>query len=163
MNSHCEDLYLEAEQAIRNSDYVTAKRNYDEILQEEPTSACAHNSLGWLYKTQFDDYIKAEKHYKAAIRYEPNYPHPYWHLADLYSELERWDDLLKLLQQCLTIPVLDKSILYNRFGIMEELSGNFAAARNHYTRSLLFCLNNEKLEDYKKDLERCDYKMGLNK
>lgn len=161
MNTHTEELYLEAEQAIKNNDFITAKRNYEEMLQEEPTNACAHNSLGWLYKTQFDEYVKAENHYNAAIKYEPNYPHSYWNLAYLYTDLERWDDLRKLMNGCLSVSSVDKSSIHNRLAIMEELIGNFEVAKEHYESAIYLCVNNDKIEEYKKDIERCSFKLEL--
>jgi tetratricopeptide (TPR) repeat protein len=63
MNANSEELYLEAEADIKNNHYAEAFKKYESILYEEPDSAQAHNSMGWLYKTQFDDYAKAENHF----------------------------------------------------------------------------------------------------
>ena len=63
MHSKMEELYLEAEADIRNNSYVEAFRKYETILYEEPGNAPTLNSLGWLYKTQIEDYKKAEKFY----------------------------------------------------------------------------------------------------
>ena len=54
MNANSEELYLEAEADIKNNNYAEAFKKYESILYEEPDSAPAHNSMGWLYKTQFD-------------------------------------------------------------------------------------------------------------
>src|SRR5436190_15924560 len=119
MNSHIEDLYLEAENAIKNSNFIEAKHNYEAILLEDPQCAYAHNSLGWIYKTQFDDYAVAENHYRAGIKYNPHYPHSYWNLAFLLTDLERYNELEELMIQCLTVPTIDKALVYNRFGMIE--------------------------------------------
>ena len=66
MNANSEELYLEAEADIKNNNYAEAFKKYESILYEEPDSAPAHNSMGWLYKTQFDDYAKAENHFSTA-------------------------------------------------------------------------------------------------
>ena len=63
MNTNMEELYLEAEADIKNNNYAEAFKKYESILYDEPSSAPAHNSLGWLYKTQLDDYGKAENHF----------------------------------------------------------------------------------------------------
>ncbi len=161
MNAQSEELYLEAENAIKNNDFVSAKRNFEEILQDDPTNACTHNSLGWLYKTQFDDYKTAENHYRAAIRYAPDYPHAYWNLVYLLTDLERWDELKDLLNQCIKIPTIDKSLVYCRLGIMDELKEQFEKAIKHYQKGILLCINDERLEELKKNMDRCEFKMTL--
>ena len=70
MTTKVEQLYLEAEADIRNSNYHEAFEKYETILYEEPGYAPAHNSMGWIYKNQFDNYAKAENHSKASIQAE---------------------------------------------------------------------------------------------
>ena len=81
MNTNSEELYLEAEADIKNNHYADAFKKYESILYDEPDSAPAHNSLGWLYKTQFDDYAKAENHFLTAIRCDPSTRTPIFILA----------------------------------------------------------------------------------
>jgi tetratricopeptide (TPR) repeat protein len=71
MNSQQVEIYLEAENDVINKNYVEAFRKYESILFDEPGNAATHNSLGWIYKTQMDDYANAENHYKAAINGDP--------------------------------------------------------------------------------------------
>jgi len=108
MNTRTEELYLEAEADIRNSNFHEAFRKYEEILYEEPDYAPAHNSLGWIYKTQFENFQKAEVHFKAAIASDPLYPHPYFHMASILVELERFEELREFLDRCLGIRTLEK-------------------------------------------------------
>src|SRR6187549_1297302 len=95
MTTRTEELFLEAEADIRNSNYPEAFQKYEDILYEEPGYAPAHNSIGWIFKTQFDNYKKAELHFHAAIKADPNYPHPYFHLASLLLDQERFAELEK--------------------------------------------------------------------
>jgi tetratricopeptide (TPR) repeat protein len=120
MTSKAEEMYLEAEADIRNSNYHDAFQKHESIIYEEPDFAPAHNSIGWLYKTQFDSYDKAEMHFKAAMKSDPLYPHPYFHLATLYIDLERLDDLKKHLERCLKIVTVEKAWIYYRYGMIEE-------------------------------------------
>ena len=86
MTTNSEELYLEAEADIKNNNYSEAFKKYESILYEEPDSAPAHNSMGWLYKTQFDDYAKAENHFQTAVKCDPLYPHSYFHIAALLMD-----------------------------------------------------------------------------
>src|SRR4051794_30853034 len=90
---HVEDLYLESDQAIKNGNFLEAKNLLETILSEEPNYSQPHNSLGWLYRPQFDDYETAENHFLAAIRFNPEYPHPYWNYIYLLTDMERFGEL----------------------------------------------------------------------
>lgn len=163
MNTRTEALYLEAEADIRNSNFHEAFGKYEEILYEEPDYAPAHNSIGWIYKTQFENYQKAELHFKAAIAADSLYPHPYFHLAAILADLERFEELAKFLDRCIGIRTLDKSWVYFRFGMISEMRGQFNVAIDWYKKALMQTMNNEKVKDYQLDIERCTIKMNINK
>jgi len=156
-----EELYLEAEADIKNNNYAEAFKKYESILYDEPSSAPAHNSLGWLYKTQFDDYVKAENHFLTAMRGDPLYPHPYFHLASLLMDMERFDELNVHLEKCLKVRTIEKSWVYGRYALIEEQKLNFDKAVYFFEKAILSSQNDEKIKDYKQDIERCLMKMGI--
>ncbi|MGC4037893.1 MAG: hypothetical protein QM764_18160 [Chitinophagaceae bacterium] len=161
MAINIEELYLEAEADIKNSAYVEAYKKYESILYEEPDYAPAHNSMGWLLKNQFDDIEKAENHFLAAIRTRPLYPHPYFHYAVLLTDMERYAELEKHLNACLKIPTIEKSWVHARRGILKELQLQFEEAIKNYETAILTTLSDEKIKDYKADIERCKQKIEL--
>ena len=163
MTTKVEQLYLEAEADIRNSNYHEAFEKYETILYEEPGYAPAHNSMGWIYKTQFDDYAKSENHFKAAIQADNLYPHPYFHLSSVYFDLDKFDDLKKHLNKCLTVATIEKAWIHYRFGMIEETLCKYDDAIKHYQNAILNSFNNEKITDYKADIERCNTKLELVK
>jgi tetratricopeptide (TPR) repeat protein len=161
MNTNMEELYLEAEADIKNNNYAEAFKKYENILYDEPDSAPAHNSLGWLYKTQFDNYAKAENHFLTAIRCDPLYPHPYFHMVALLMDMERLEELNQHLERCLRIRTIEKSWVYGRYALMEELKLNFEQAIYQFQKAILSSQNDEKIKDYKLDMERCEMKMEI--
>lgn len=161
MTTRTEELFLEAEADIRNSNFHEAFQKYEDILYEEPGYAPAHNSMGWIFKTQFDNYQKAELHFRTAIKADPEYPHPYFHLASLLLDLERYEELEKHLNHCLSKRSLDKSWIYYRFGMLNELGGHFHQAIGFYEKALLNTMNNDKIKDYQTDIERCRIKLNV--
>ena len=163
MTTKVEQLYLEAEADIRNSNYHEAFEKYETILYEEPGYAPAHNSMGWIYKTQFDNYAKSENHFKAAIQADNLYPHPYFHLSSVYFDLDKFDDLKKHLHKCLTVATIEKAWIHYRFGMIEETLCKYDDAIKHYQNAILNSFNNEKITDYKADIERCNTKLELVK
>jgi len=118
--------------------------------------------MGWLYKTQFDNYGKAENHFTAAMQADPLYPHPYFHLAALFIDLERFDELKKHLDKCLKIVTIDKAWVYYRHGMLAEIKNNYAEAIRHYKLAILHCLSNDKIKDYQADIERCKTKQEIS-
>ncbi|UEG54498.1 tetratricopeptide repeat protein [Mucilaginibacter daejeonensis] len=156
-----EDIYLEAEEAIRNANYLQAKQLLENIILEEPSTAQAHNSLGWLYRTQFDDYHRAENHYKAAIKSDPKYPHAYINLIVLYTNLEQWDKARDIAAKALMRPLVDKALVHYRLGIIEEYAQNFEDAIKFYKQAIKLCLNFDSIEDYKRAIANCEYKSTL--
>jgi tetratricopeptide (TPR) repeat protein len=161
MNANSEELYLEAEADIKNNHYAEAFKKYESILYEEPDSAPAHNSMGWLYKTQFDEYIKAENHFVTAIKCDPLYPHSYFHMAALFMDMERFDELRQHLDRCLRIRTIEKSWVYGRYALAEELQKNFEKAIFYFEKAILASQSDEKIKDYRQDIERCQMKTEI--
>jgi tetratricopeptide (TPR) repeat protein len=163
MTTQLEELYLEAEADIKNNNYAEAFRKYETILYEEPGNGPTLNSLGWLYKTQIEDYAKAESYYQASIKNDPPYPHAYFNLATLLTDMERYEELIRLLQKCLTVPTIEKSWVFMKLGLKEELQLNFQKAIECFERAILLSLNDEKIKEYRQNIERCEQKLELSK
>ena len=163
MTTRTEELFLEAEADIRNSNFQEAFHKYEDILYEEPGYAPAHNSMGWIFKTQFDNYKKAEVHFRTAIKADPSYPHPYFHMASLLLDMERYEELEKHLSHCLSVRTIDKGWIYYRFGMLNELVLHFTEAIVFYEKALINTMNNDKVKDYQTDIERCRTKLKLGK
>ncbi len=163
MNSNLEEIYLEAEADIKNGNYVEAFRKYEAILMEEPSNGPTLNSLGWLSKTQIEDYSKAEAYYKASIKADPQYPHSYLNYATLLTDMERFEELSELLQTCFRIPTIEKSWVFMKLGLMEELKLNFTTAIANNEKAILVALSDEKIKDYQLNIDRCNNKIELSK
>ena len=163
MNSQLEETYLEAEADIKNGNYVEAFRKYEMIIMEEPGNGPTLNSLGWLSKTQIEDFSKAEAYYKAAIASDPQYPHSYLNYATLLTDMERFEKLEEHLQNCFRIPNIEKSWVFMKQGLMEELKLNFTEAIAYNEKAILMAVNDEKIKDYQENITRCKSKIELSK
>lgn len=161
MNSHLEELYLEAEADVKNNNYAEAFRKYESILMEEPDNGPTLNSLGWLCKTQIEDYKKAESYYIACIKTNPLYPHAYNNYGTLLTDMERFEELTELLQKCFEVVTIEKSWVYLKFGFMEEMKLNFKEAISCYEKAVLISLNDDKIKDYNDHIIRCRNKIEL--
>jgi tetratricopeptide (TPR) repeat protein len=161
MTTRIEELYLEAEADIRNSNFQEAFQKYETILYDDPTYAPAHNSMGWIYKSQFENHDKAENHFRTAIKSDPLYPHPYFHLASVMMEMDRFKELEEHLEHCLEVYTIDKSWVHDRFGMMYEMQGEFAKAIKSYEQAILTTMSNDKIKEYQGDIERCKTKADI--
>jgi len=163
MNSYLEETYLEAEADIKEGNFVDAFRKYEAILMEEPSNGPTLNSLGWLSKTQIEDFTKAEAYYKAAIAADSKYPHSYNNYATLLTEMERFEELEELLQTCFRIPTIEKSWVFMKLGLMEELKLNFKGAIANTEKAILVAISDDKIKDYQQNIVRCKSKIELSK
>ncbi len=161
MSTRIEELYLEAESDIRNSNFQEAFQKYETILNDDPFYAPAHNSMGWIYKTQFENHEKAENHFRAAIKSDPFYPHPHFHLATIMMDMDRFRELEQHLDHCLDINTIDKSWVHDRFAMLHEVRGEFALAITSYEQAILTSMSNDKVKEFQSDIERCRVKIGI--
>jgi tetratricopeptide (TPR) repeat protein len=156
-----DDEILKADTAIQNGEYERAKDLFFSILSEMPECGSAHNSIGWLYKVKFSDPEKAEKHYKLAIKFSPKFPSSYLNYIYMLRDEGRISELEDLLNRAKQVVNLSKCSLYDEFGSLYELKGDFTAAIENYKKSIQYCLNNDTIEDLKKHIKRCESKKSF--
>ncbi len=158
-----DELFFEADELIKEKRFPDAIQKLEAILVENPEYGKAYNHLGWVYETQYRDYKKAEEFYRKCILYSPEYTPVYGNLSITLSTLNKLDEQEKLLNQALTIPGIDKPTIFNEFGIMYEIKGDFDRAIEHYKKAIMASLSDANIEIYSKSVERCKKKKELLK
>jgi hypothetical protein len=79
------DEYLEiASLYAQKGKYQKAEELFQKVAKENPSSAKAHNNLGFVYLRQ-QKYGGAEREFKEAMRLDPAFALPYYNLACLYT------------------------------------------------------------------------------
>jgi hypothetical protein len=76
---------------------------------------------------------------------------------------ERFADMEKLIARALTIATTDKSMLYWRLALANEMQLQFDEAISCYEKAILYCLNDDKIKNYRTDIERIEEKKQLAK
>jgi tetratricopeptide (TPR) repeat protein len=76
-------------------------------------------------------------------------------------DMERFDELQQHLEKCLRIRTIDKSWVYGRFALLEESRQNYEKAIFYFEKAILSSQNDEKIKDYRQDIERCQMKMEI--
>lgn len=156
-----EDVFAEADRLIAEQKIGEAFSKLTAITQEMPNFGKAYNHIGWIYETKYKDYPNAEKNYKMAIEYMPDYLAAYYNYAVVLSTLQKWDELLPLLNKALTIPGINKATIQNEFGMMYESQGKYDEAINAYKQHILNSFDNRQIDTAKDSIERCKKKKEI--
>ncbi|MEM1136029.1 MAG: tetratricopeptide repeat protein, partial [Bacteroidota bacterium] len=156
-----EELFQAADVDLKNGKFEVAVNKLEQILRENPEFGKAYNHLGWLHETKFRNYDKAEHYYKLALEKAPTYPAVYTNYAILLSTLGKYDELKMLLTKALEVPGVEKSTIYNEYGIMYEQLGEFDGAIKYYKDCARHTLNKDTLQRAMDSIERCKIKAGL--
>ncbi len=156
-----EELLDRANSDIKNGAYDEATNKLEKILDIDPDFGKAYNHLGYLYEVKFKEYEKGETLYKLCLEKSPMYPAVYYNYAVFLSTLGKYDDLKELLDTAITIPGVNKSTMYNEYGIMYEQLGKFDEAISYYKKAALQTLDKNVLNRAKDSIERCQLKKDL--
>ena len=156
-----ETKFLRADELISEKRISEAIEMLESIIYEEPNFGKAHNHLGWIYETQIQSSKKAEIHYKQAIKSDPDYKASYINYAYLLSSQNRFEELKQHLDKSINVVGINKVSIYNEYGIMYELQGNFKEAINYFKFAIQHCLDSKTIETHKMSIERCKSKAGF--
>ena len=156
-----ETKFLKADELISEKKISEAIEMLESIIYEEPNFGKAHNHLGWIYETQIQNSKKAEAHYKQAIKSDPDYKASYINYSYLLSSQNRFEELKQHLDKSISIIGINKVSIYNEYGIMYELQGNFKEAVKHFKLAIQNCLDIKAIETHKASIVRCKNKAGF--
>jgi Tfp pilus assembly protein PilF len=156
-----EELFYSADNDIKDGFLDAAVQKLEQIIEEDPSFGKAYNHLGWLNETKFKNYPEAERFYKLAITHAPNYSAGFTNYAFFLSSLHRFDELQILLDSAINVPGIDKSTIYNEYGIMFELKEQFETAIDYYKKCIKATLNKDTMNLAMESIERCKTKMSL--
>ncbi|HLP12981.1 MAG TPA: hypothetical protein VK177_13685 [Flavobacteriales bacterium] len=158
---HLDEKFFEADQIIKEGKIAQALGLLTEVITESPEHGRSHNHLGWIYETKYNDYVKAEKHYKAALAFSPEYPAIYYNYSILLSTLNRYDDLTALLEKAMALPGINKATIYNEYGIMYEAQEKFNEAIEAFQNNIRHLYDTKLIDTARNSIERCKMKMQM--
>lgn len=156
-----EELFNTADLDIKAGKFESAVEKLEQILAQDPTFGKAYNHLGWLNETKFKDYVQAEKFYKLALEYAPDYTAVYKNYAILLSTLNKYDALKELLEKALNVPGMDKASIYTEYGIMYEQLEQYNVAIKYFKDAAKATIADNVLKASMTSIERCNTKMSL--
>jgi len=156
-----EDMFLEADRLISEQRIGEAFSKLNSIIQEMPTFGKAYNHIGWIYETKYKDYANAEKYYKLAIEYSPEYNASYYNYAVVLSTLQKWDELSRLLEAAMKVPGINKGTINNEYALMYEARGMYKEAIEAYRNYIINLYDNKLIDTAKESMDRCKKKMEI--
>ncbi|MCB0402374.1 MAG: hypothetical protein KDD41_09845 [Flavobacteriales bacterium] len=161
INIKSEDMFHLADLDIKDGYIERAFETLNNILKENPTFGKAHNHLGWMCETKFQDFQKAEEHYVKALELAPHYPSVYYNYAILLSTEQRWDDLNTLLEKAMKVSGINKSTIYNEYGIMFEALEEYDKAISYFQDAARATLDSKTMDKFVESIDRCKRKKSL--
>ncbi|HLU84555.1 MAG TPA: tetratricopeptide repeat protein [Vicingaceae bacterium] len=161
LNIKSEDQFQLADLDIKDGYIERAYETLNNILKDNPSFGKAHNHLGWMYETKFQNFTKAEEHYKKALELSPEYTAVYYNYAILLSTQQRWDDLNQLLEKSQKVPGINKATILNEYGIMFEAIEEYDKAIGYYKDAARASVDNKTMDKYIESVERCQRKKTL--
>jgi Tfp pilus assembly protein PilF len=156
-----EEKFQKADRLINDGKISEGAAALHEILADAPDFGKAHNHLGWLYETKFKNYAKAEEHYRLSLKFTPTYPAIYYNYAYLLSALRKFEELEALLNAAIKVPGINYATIYNEYGIMRELQGNFTDAIYYYKLYIQNNFDNKGIDTATESIKRCERKMEI--
>ena len=158
-----EEYFMQVDKLFADNEFAQGKKLLEEILEMEPAYGRAHNHLGWVYYAKFDNYHKAEYHYKLAKKFAPEYPAGYINLSYILVQTRKYDEAKANAAEALNVPAMNRAIIYNELGRVEEYQGNYKEALQHYMDAVRSCMNKNELDVYNVNIERVKTKVNLFK
>ena len=152
---------MDADRLIAEQKIGEAFAKLQSIIQEMPEFGKAYNHIGWIYETKYKDFPNAEKYYKQAIEYTPDYLAAYYNYAIVLSTLKKWDELTALLTRALNVPGVNVSTIQNEFAIMYEAQGKLNEAIDAYKKYAASTFDSKQLETAKDSIQRCKTKLEI--
>jgi len=160
-NFDIEEKFLQADQLIGDGRLSEAAKMLEDILAEAPDFGKAHNHMGWLFETKFKNLVRAEEHYRLALKFSPDYTAAYYNYCYLLSSLRKYEELEKLLKQAITISGISYATLYNEYGLMREMQGNLDDAIHYFRLHIKNSFDGKSIETAAESIKRCERKKEL--
>jgi tetratricopeptide (TPR) repeat protein len=160
-NFDIEEKFLHADQLIAENRLSEAAKMLEAILEEAPDFGKAHNHMGWLFETKFKNFVRAEDHYKLALKFSPDYTAVYYNYAYLLSALRKFDDLEALLKTAIGVSGISYATLYNEYGLMREIQGRLDDAIHYFRLHIKNSFDAKSIETAADSIKRCERKQQL--
>lgn len=155
-----ERLMMSADALIEEGKVPEAKEVLIDVLCEDPTYAKAHNHLGWIYTHVIINLVKAEEHYKLALRYVEGFPAVYTNYAIFLLEANKVDELIEFVNTHENTMGVDRALLLALKANALEIKRDFKTALKLYKEAKVIALNPNFISTVNFHIDRINMKMS---
>ena len=153
------DEYLEqALEVAWMEGYERALNLLDRLLYEEPGYSRLHYTLGFIYLRHADESKQAERHFRMAIKFCPEYAESYNLLAEVLKQDERHDETIEICTKGLKAKKANKSLLLENMGNAWELKQKYGKAIKSYRDALNHSAELWNCKVLEESIKRCKRK-----
>ena len=156
-----EAYFFEADRLINANDANGAYTYLQACIRKFPDFGKAYNHMGFIQETKYRDPQKAEEFYLKCLDLSPDYPAVYLNYGVLLSTHERYDELKELLERALDVPGMNKAKIYNEYGIMHEVKGEYASALEYYRKAIQASFVATDIQSFEASIDRVKTKQSL--
>ncbi len=131
------------------------------LLARQPEHGRAQAMYGKILMLNLKDYQSAEVAFKIGMRHAASYPDLYYDYGELLLRMDKGTESVAVLNKGLEVPGIDKDKIYSLFGKLYERQAKWEDAIEYYTKAILYSLSDLTVVEYRKDVERVKFKMGM--
>jgi tetratricopeptide (TPR) repeat protein len=117
--------------------------------------------MGWLFETKFKNLVRAEEHYRLALKFSPDYAAAYYNYCYLLSSLRKYEELEKLLERAIGVSGISYATIYNEYGLMREMQGDIDDAIHYFRLHIKNSFDAKSIETAAESIKRCERKKQL--
>lgn len=128
------------------------------ILYEEPGYGRLHNALGIIFYKYADEPKQAERHFRFAIKFDPEFAEPYGYLTDVLKQDERHDEVIAICLRGLEAERANRTSLLENIGNAWELKEKYGKAIRSYRKALKCTTDQWNCRALEFSIERCKRK-----
>ncbi|MDQ6985123.1 MAG: tetratricopeptide repeat protein [Candidatus Dojkabacteria bacterium] len=161
INFDAEREYLKAVEALEAGKWSSAFEVLIDITKNYPEFAKGYYSLGWLFFHKLGNHRLALKMYNKCLELDIEsikFQHSFIHVLIVMKEFKTLKTILTSAEK---LPGIDLSIIFDAYGQMYELQGDFDKALEYYKKSLELDINNGAVEHFNDAVKRCNRKQEI--
>ena len=155
-----EEKYLQAVDYLSYGDTPKALNLLNTIIAKDATFARAHHQLGKIYYYDIQDYQTAGYHFKTCVQLDPSFPDNYFHYLSLVVFLKMDKHVAAVSEQCLAIPGVDATSIYELLGLHAEQSKQWSKALEAYRNAYQEATDKTQRDENREAMIRIQQKMA---
>lgn len=156
--TEAEKHFYQAVNKFEQGDITAAADLFSDIVMRFPENGRAWCYLGIIYFRNFKDAVSSESNFKKAILFSPEFSESYIHYAALLLSQERFAEMNANLNKVSEIAGVNKSKVFELFGMMHEVQGRLDDAIGFYKRAIASTFSEDDLASCEKAIARCNTK-----